>query len=149
MLRRPDTFSSLRRLVILGENAILIQPADHARLRGPAPIGPCRRLRRCCHLHGTMPDRRGPWAVVARGCRARADVLAPHDQLEWLREHAPVFWHEWGGRPGRMIGRLEAHIRQICHTLIDDVLRHGTTADEVSRLRSDFINGIKHLPVRF
>jgi cholest-4-en-3-one 26-monooxygenase len=24
----------------------------------------------------------------------------PHDQFAWLREHAPVFWHEHGGRPG-------------------------------------------------
>jgi cholest-4-en-3-one 26-monooxygenase len=24
----------------------------------------------------------------------------PHDQFAWLREHAPVFWHEHGGAPG-------------------------------------------------
>ena len=24
----------------------------------------------------------------------------PHDQFAWLREHAPVYWHEHGGRPG-------------------------------------------------
>jgi len=24
----------------------------------------------------------------------------PHDQFGWLREHAPVFWHEYGGAPG-------------------------------------------------
>src|ERR1035441_846443 len=25
---------------------------------------------------------------------------APHGQLAWLREHAPVFWHADGGGPG-------------------------------------------------
>jgi cholest-4-en-3-one 26-monooxygenase len=24
----------------------------------------------------------------------------PHDQFAWLREHEPVFWHEYGGAPG-------------------------------------------------
>lgn len=24
----------------------------------------------------------------------------PHEQFAWLREHAPVFWHEYGGAPG-------------------------------------------------
>lgn len=24
----------------------------------------------------------------------------PHEQFCWLREHAPVFWHEFGGEPG-------------------------------------------------
>lgn len=24
----------------------------------------------------------------------------PHDQFAWLREHAPVFWHDHGGAPG-------------------------------------------------
>ena len=24
----------------------------------------------------------------------------PHEQFGWLREHAPVFWHEYGGAPG-------------------------------------------------
>jgi cholest-4-en-3-one 26-monooxygenase len=23
----------------------------------------------------------------------------PHEQFAWLREHAPVYWHEYGGRP--------------------------------------------------
>lgn len=25
---------------------------------------------------------------------------APHEQFSWLREQAPVFWHEDGGKPG-------------------------------------------------
>ena len=25
---------------------------------------------------------------------------APHEQFTWLREHAPVFWHQDGGEPG-------------------------------------------------
>ena len=25
---------------------------------------------------------------------------APHDQFAWLREHAPVFWHEEPNGPG-------------------------------------------------
>jgi cholest-4-en-3-one 26-monooxygenase len=25
---------------------------------------------------------------------------APHEQFAWLREHAPVFWHADGGKPG-------------------------------------------------
>jgi cholest-4-en-3-one 26-monooxygenase len=113
----------------------------------------------------------------------------PYDQFTWLREHAPVFWHAFGGEPGwpgfwavtrhedvayisrhpeifssakrlslfgeipepqielqrlmmlnmdppqhtrqrafvnrgftpRMIGRLEEHIVQICHELMDEV----------------------------
>jgi cholest-4-en-3-one 26-monooxygenase len=24
----------------------------------------------------------------------------PHEQFAWLREHAPVFWHQYGGAPG-------------------------------------------------
>ncbi len=24
----------------------------------------------------------------------------PYEQFAWLREHAPVFWHEQGGGPG-------------------------------------------------
>ena len=24
---------------------------------------------------------------------------APHDQFAWLREHAPVYWHAYGGDP--------------------------------------------------
>lgn len=24
----------------------------------------------------------------------------PHEQFAWLRKHAPVYWHEYGGAPG-------------------------------------------------
>jgi cholest-4-en-3-one 26-monooxygenase len=118
---------------------------------------------------------------------------APHEQFTWLREHAPVYWHEHGGEPGwpgfwavtrhadighisrhaetfsstrrlalfgeipedqivmqrlmmlnmdppqhtrqrtfvnrgftpRMIGRLAKHVREICDTLIDEVVPRG------------------------
>jgi cholest-4-en-3-one 26-monooxygenase len=118
---------------------------------------------------------------------------APHDQFAWLREHAPVYWHAYGGDPGwpgfwavtrhadvghvsrhpeifssrrrlalfaepldeqiemqrlmmlnmdppqhtrqrsfvnrgftpRMISRLAKHVREICDTLIDEVVPRG------------------------
>ena len=119
---------------------------------------------------------------------------APHDQFAWLRQHAPVYWHDDGGAPEwpgfwavtrhadvghvsrhadtfsstrrlalfaetpeaeidlqrlmmlnmdppqhtrqrafvnrgftpRLIGRLAKHIREICDTLIDEVVPRGT-----------------------
>jgi cholest-4-en-3-one 26-monooxygenase len=126
---------------------------------------------------------------------------APHEQFTWLREHAPVYWHEHGGEPGwpgfwavtrhadighvsrhpeifsstrrlalfgeipeeqivlqrmmmlnmdppqhtrqrtfvnrgftpRMIGRLTKHVREICDTLIDEV---------VPRSEADFVTDV-------
>jgi cholest-4-en-3-one 26-monooxygenase len=120
-------------------------------------------------------------------------VGAPHDQFAWLREHAPVYWHAYGGFPEwpgfwavtrhadvehvsrhpetfssyrrlalfdepledqvemqrlmmlnmdppqhtrqrsfvnrgftpRMIGRLAKHVREICDTLLDEVVPRG------------------------
>jgi cholest-4-en-3-one 26-monooxygenase len=51
----------------------------------------------------------------------------------------------------RMIGRLEAHVRDITADIVDKVIDRDECdfVGPVQRLRSNFINGIKHMPVQF
>jgi cholest-4-en-3-one 26-monooxygenase len=144
LCQHPDQWQRLR-----AEPALIPAAAEEI-VRWVSPVNMFRRTAVCDTELGGRPIRAGDKVVVFYASANRdADVFAAPDEFDVGRDPNPHVGFGGGGPHfclGRHLAALE--LRVLLQTLIERM--PGIRLDgESSRLRSNFINGIKHMPVLF
>jgi cholest-4-en-3-one 26-monooxygenase len=144
LCQHPDQWQRLR------DDPTLIPAAAEEIVRWVSPVNMFRRTAVCDTELGGRPVAAGDKVVVfyASANRDAAAFVAP-DEFDVGRDPNPHVGFGGGGPHfclGRHLAALE--LRVLLQVLIERM--PGIRLDgEPSRLRSNFINGIKHMPVRF
>lgn len=128
----------------------LIPTAAEEIVRWVSPVNMFRRTALCDTEIGGRPVAAGDKVVVFYASANRdAGAFAAPDEFDVGREPNPHVGFGGGGPHfclGRHLAALE--LRVLLHALIERMPAIRLDG-EPSRLRSNFINGIKHMPVRF
>jgi cholest-4-en-3-one 26-monooxygenase len=132
------------------DDPTLIAPAAEEIVRWVSPVNMFRRTAMCDTQVAGQDIAAGDKVVVFYSAANRdEDVFAKPAEFDVGRDPNPHVGFGGGGPHfclGRHLAALE--LRVLLETLVDRA--PGIRPDgEVSRLRSNFVNGIKHLPVRF
>ncbi len=128
----------------------LIPTAAEEIVRWVSPVNLFRRTAICDTELGGQPIAEGDKVVVFYASANRdEDVFADPQDFDIARDPNPHVGFGGGGPHfclGRHLAALE--LRVLLQTLAERMPDIGPDG-EVSRLRSNFLNGIKHMPVRF
>jgi cholest-4-en-3-one 26-monooxygenase len=139
----PDQWTALR------ADGALLEPAIEEILRWASPVMQFRRTATCdVDLHGEHIAEGDPVVMYYIAANRDEDVFTDPYRFDVTRTPNPHVAFGGGGPHfclGAQLARLEMRI------MFEELLARVeslTLAGEVSRLRSNFINGIKHLPTK-